>query len=532
MTPDFVIRNGTIFDGLGKPGAGGDVVVREGRIVSLGASLGPAEVTGAREIDATGLYVTPGFIDIHSHSDFTLLVDPRAQSAVHQGVTLEVIGNCGHGCFPLVDKTLARNTIYGISDAIELDWSTPSAYLDRLEAAKPAINVLTLVPNGQLRQATVGLSERPADPEEQRQMLYHLEEALEAGAYGLSTGLEYPIEMGADQAEIAALLQPVARQGLLYASHTRKRDVGALAAIEEALATSREAGVRLQISHLLPRGGRVDCEASIEMVNDARHRGHGGQDVAFDMHTRDFSLTFLHAMLPPWALQGGLSGLAALLEAAGNRDRIHKHPSIVTAGGWERVTLLDNDVAPEYARQNFSSIGQRMDLPPGDAALALLCRSANAAQPLMIIRPVYAAADQDLAFAHDLCMPGSDATALCPDGPLEGSAFHGAYSWAAWFYRFTVLERGFLSPEAAVHKLTGQPADVLNLTNRGVLAPGAWADIAIFDPDAFGETATLWQPNQIASGMKFVLVNGALVLDHGENTNTRPGQVLRQGQSI
>lgn len=527
MTPDLIIRNGTIFDGLGNPGAVGDMVVHGGRI----ASVEPTDATGVREIDATGLYVTPGFIDIHSHSDFTLLVDPRAQSAVHQGVTLEVIGNCGHGCFPLIDKTLARNTIYGITDAIELDWSTPAAYLDRLEAAQPVINVLTLVPNGQLRQATVGLAERPGDAGERRQMLYHLEAALEAGAFGLSTGLEYPIEIGADQDEIAALLEPIARKDLLYATHTRKRDVGALGAIGEALATARAAGVRLQISHLLPRGGRTDCEASIELVDDARHSGHGGQDVAFDMHTRDFSLTFLHAMLPPWALQNGLSGLAALLEGPGNRDRVHAHPSIVTAGGWERVTLLDNDVAPEFARQNFVTIGQRMDLSPGDAALALLCRSANAAQPLMIIRPVYEAADQDLAFAHDLCMPGSDATALSPDGPLVGSAFHGAYSWAAWFYRAMVVERGILSAEAAIHKLTGQPAAVLNLPNRGVLAPGAWADIAVFDPDGFTEAATLWQPNQIAQGMKFVLVNGALVLDHGETTNTRPGQVLRHGQS-
>jgi N-acyl-D-amino-acid deacylase len=524
VRPDLVIRNGALFDGLGNPGVRGDVVVHSGRVVEIGPEV--AAGPGRREIDAAGLYVTPGFIDIHSHSDFTLLVDPRAHSAVHQGVTLEVIGNCGHGCFPLVDKQLARNTIYGITDAIELDWSTPAAYLDRLEAARPAINVLTLVPNGQLRQATVGLAERPADAVERKQMLWHLEEALEAGAFGLSTGLEYPIEMGADTGEIDALLAPIARHGLLYATHTRRRDTGALGAIEEALQTAREAGVRLQISHLLPRGGRADCEAGIKLVEGAKD---AGQDVAFDMHTRDFSLTFLHAMLPPWAMAAGLAGLPELLAVKGNRARIHAHPSIVSAGGWDSVTLLDNDVAPEFARLNFVEIGRRLDLAPGDAALELLCRSADAAQPLMMIRPVYQPGDQDLAFAHDLCMPGSDATALCPDGPLAGSAFHGAYSWAAWFYRFAVRERGLLSPQAAIHKLTGQPAAVLNLNTRGVLRAGACADIAIFDPIEFSETATLWQPNQTASGMKFVLVNGALVLDDGASTDTRPGQVLRKG---
>ncbi len=524
MRPDLVIRGGIVFDGLGNPGTAGDIAVHQGRIVEKGHVEGP----GAREIDASGLYVTPGFIDIHSHSDFTLLVDPRAASAVHQGVTLEVIGNCGHGCFPLVNKQLARNTIYGMTDHIELDWSTPAAYLDRLEAARPAINVLTLVPNGQLRQATVGLAERPADKEERRAMLRHLEEALEAGAFGLSTGLEYPIEQGTSGAEIAAMLAPVARRDLLYASHTRQRDEGAVAAVGEALDTARAAGVRLQISHLLPRGGRADCEASVALVQAARD---GGQDVSFDMHTRDFALTFLHAMLPPWAMTEGLAGLPTQLTSADNRARIHAHPSIVASGGWDRVTLLDNRVAPEFARLDFQEIGRRMKLAPADAALELLCRSAPSAEPLMIIRPVYQPGDQDLAFSHDLCMPGSDATALCPDGPLAGSAFHGAYSWAAWFYRFTVVERGLLSPAAAIHKLTGQPAAVLNLTTRGVLRTGARADIAVFDPLAFAEAATLWQPNQTATGMKFVLVNGALVLDDGAATDNRPGQVLRKGAS-
>jgi N-acyl-D-aspartate/D-glutamate deacylase len=525
MRPDLVIRGGTMFDGLGNPGVAGDIAVYRGRI----ADMGRIEGRGAREIDASGLYVTPGFIDIHSHSDFTLLVDPRAASAVHQGVTLEVIGNCGHGCFPLIDKPLARNTIYGITDHIELDWSTPAAYLERLEAARPAINVLTLVPNGQLRQATVGLAARPADADERRAMIKHLEEALEAGAFGLSTGLEYAIEQGADGAEIAALLKPIARRDLLYATHTRKRDGGAIAAVEEALDTARAAGVRLQISHLLPRGGPADCEASVALVQAARD---GGQDVAFDMHTRDFALTFLHAMLPPWALAEGLAGLPAKLTSLENRARIHAHPSIVASGGWDRVTLLDNGTAPEFARLDFQEIGRRMALAPADAALELLCLSASSSRPLMIMRPVYQRQDQDLAFAHALCMPGSDATALCPDGPLAGSAFHGAYGWAAWFYRFTVVERGILSPAAAIHKLTGQPAAVLNLAARGVLRQGARADIAVFDPRAFAEAATLWQPNQTATGMKFVLVNGALVLDHGALTDSRPGQVLRKGTSI
>ncbi len=522
MTADIVIRGGAVFDGTGSPPRAIDIAIHDGVIVETGN----ISATGKCDIDASGLYVAPGFIDIHSHSDFTLLVDPRAISSIAQGVTLEVIGNCGHGCFPLINKQLARNSIYGISNDVPLDWSTPSAYLDRLEAASPAVNVVTLVPNGQLRQAVVGLKSRPADNTEIRQMLHYLEEGLEAGALGFSTGLEYPVEAGVSAKEIGELLKPVARQGLLYASHTRWRDKKSVPAVEEALHTARDAGIRLQISHLLPRGGRADCEACLETVNHA-HRN--GQDVSFDMHTREFSLTFLHAMLPAWAMENGLAELRSVIAKPENRARIHSHPSIVTggSGGWPEVTLLDNTVAPEFGRKNFAEIGAAMNMPPGDAALELLARSASSAHPLMMIRPVYEPRDQDLAFEHDLCVPGGDATALCPDGPLSGSSFHGAYSWAAWFYRSSVRERHILTPEAAIHKLTGQPA-IMKLSRRGVLAAGACADVVVFDPSEFGEKATTWEPNQTAVGMKHVIVNGQLAIHDNKITQNRSGHVIRK----
>ncbi|MEE2688488.1 MAG: amidohydrolase family protein [Pseudomonadota bacterium] len=521
MTPDIVIRGGLIFDGFGNPGRLADVAIGDGKIVGIGQ----IERSGLAEIDADGLFVTPGFIDIHSHSDYTLLAEPRAVSAIAQGVTLEVIGNCGHGCFPLVNQPLARNSIYGLTDDIPLDWSTPAAYLERLEAARPAVNVLTLVPNGQLRQATIGLRDGPATSDERNTMIRHLEEGLEAGAFGFSTGLEYPIEVGADQNEIEALLAPVARREALYATHTRRRDDGAPEAVDEAIQTARSAGVRLQISHLLPRGGRADCEACIERVETAYG---AGQDIAFDMHTRTFALTFLNAMLPPWAMEGGLKGLRTLIGDEDKRVRILAFPSIVSSGGWGQVTLLDNAVVPQFARLNFETIAGYLGKSAGDAALELLCWSAEAAQPLMIIRPVYSAVDQELAFSHPLCVPGSDATSLAPDGRLASSAFHGAYSWAAWFFRFMVRERGLLSPEAAIHKLTGQPAGILDLGDRGILRCGAAADIAIFDPETFGERATQWEPNCTATGMKHVLVNGERAFEAGELTGRRSGRVIRR----
>lgn len=523
MALDIVIREGSILDGTGAAPFVADIAVEDGKIAAVGRVAARAAV----EIDAKGLAVAPGFIDIHSHSDYTLLVDPRAKSSIFQGVTLEVVGNCGHGCFPLRDPVLARAAIYGISKDVPLSWSTAVAYLERLERARPAVNVLTLVPNGQLRLATVGMADRPATAVELGQMQHLLEEGLEAGAFGYSTGLEYAAEAGASAAEIEALCRTVARRGGIYATHTRYRDAGAPKAVEEAIATARNVGVRLQISHLLPRGGHSDCERCLELVHAARA---SGQDLAFDMHTRLFGLTFLHTMLPAWVHASGPAELGRILADPGNRRQILAHPSILTAGGrWGRVVLLDNEVCPELARLDFEEIGRRLSRSPGDAALDILARAAHAPQPPMAIAMVYDVADQRAAFADPLCVPASDATALAPDGPLAGSAFHGAYTWASWFWRFAVREHRLLTPEAAIHKLTGQPAAILGLGDRGTLRAGNWADITVFDPVTFTDTGTTFEPNHLATGVHHVLVNGVRVLADGSYSDRRAGAVLRSG---
>jgi N-acyl-D-aspartate/D-glutamate deacylase len=519
---DLIVRGAAVYDGRGSTPAIADVAVANGRIVEVGSVAAKAD----EEIDATGLALAPGFIDVHSHSDFTLLVDPRALSSIHQGVTTEVIGNCGHGCFPLTDPQLARAAIYGVSDDIVIDWRTPSAYFERLERAKPAVNVAALVPNGQLRLAVVGMDARAATPDEQGAMIRHLDEGLEAGALGFSTGLEYAAERGASEAEVTDLCRTAARHGGLYATHARERDSGAVDAVAEALRTARAAGIRLQISHLLPRGGHDDCCRCIDLVETARS---DGQDVAFDMHTRLFGLTFLHSLLPAWAYAAGAGNWPPLLGDADTRRRILAHRSILTASGnWRRVMLLDNDVCPQYARLDFEEIGRRRGQSAGDAALDILAMSATASRPLMAIATIYGTADQELAFSHPLCVPASDATALAPDGPLAGSAFHGAYTWAAWFWRFAVNERGFLSPSEAIAKLTGQPAEVLGFADRGRVAPGLKADLAIFDPLRFDATGTTFEPNHFAVGMHHVVVNGKVTLRDGAFTGVRAGEIIRR----
>ena len=522
MSPDLVIRGGTVHDGGGGEPFVADVAVSGDAIAEVGKIDARAEC----EIDASGCAVAPGFIDIHSHSDFTLLADPRAVSAVHQGVTLEVIGNCGFGCFPIADADLAKNAIYGIGDQTPIAWTDMSGYLERLAAAKPAVSVVPLVPNGQLRISTLGIVDRPASADELRRMKYSLDSALDEGAWGLSTGLEYPAEFGAPEAEVTELCRSVARAGGLYATHTRRRDAGAAAAVEEAIRTAENAGVRLQVSHLLPRNGRAEGERCIEIVETAHDRG---VDVAFDMHTRLYGTTYLHTVVPPWALEGGAEAVAARLADLEARARMKEFESILSVGkNWRRVVLFDNARWPEYARQSIAEIAEARGQEPLDAAYDLLLGVSERTQELKVILHCYTDDEQRVVFSHPLCMPGSDATTMATDGPFAGEFFHGAYSWASWFYRFMVRETKALTPAEAVHRLSGFPARILNLSDRGAIRRGARADIAVFDPATFGERATTFEPNQLATGMAHVVVNGTLTLHEGALTGERGGQVLRR----
>ena len=512
---DLVIRGGTLLDGTGAPPRVADIGVKDGKVAAIGKVAG-----AAAEIDASGLTVAPGFIDIHSHSDYTLLVDPRAVSAIAQGVTLEVIGNCGFGCGPISASSAAN--IYGFDNQIELAWKSLGGYLERLEAAKPAVNVITLVPNGQLRRATLGVADRAANPEELGKMQRLLEEGLDEGAWGYSTGLEYPAERGAPDEELVALCKVVAKRGGLYASHARRRDEGAVSAIDEAIRVGEKAGAPIQVSHLLPRKtDEREGERSLELIDRAKGRG---LDIAFDMHTRLYGTTFLDTIVPPWAQ----SDLARHLGSPESRRKMREFKSIVAGGGWDRVTLLDHPKFPRYSRKGFGELAREEGRDAYDIAFDILLADLGQASRAMVIINAYTPDQQALMFSHPLCMPGSDATTLAPDGPLANSVFHGAYTWASWYFHFMVHERRLLTAAQAVQRLTQMPARRLGLGDRGELKEGKRADIAVFDAETFRQTATTFEPNQLARGMKHVVVNGVHTLRDGSLTGSRGGQVIRR----
>jgi N-acyl-D-aspartate/D-glutamate deacylase len=379
-----------------------------------------------------------------------------------------------------------------------------------------------MVPNGQLRRATLGVADRAANAEELDEMKHLLQEGLDEGAWGYSTGLEYPAERGAPDDELVELCKVVARRGGLYASHTRRRDDGAVSAIDEAIRVGEKAGAQIQISHLLPRKtDEGEDHRSLELIDQAQRRG---LDIAFDMHTRLYGTTFLNTIVPVWAQDD----LARHLGSPESRRRMREYKSIVAGGGWDRVVLLDHPKFPQYSRKSFGDLARKEGRDAYDIAFDILLADVDQPNRAMVIIHAYTPDQQALMFSHPLCMPGSDATTLAPDGPLANSVFHGAYTWASWYFHFMVHERRLLTPAGAVQRLTQMPARRLGLTDRGVLKEGHRADIAVFDATTFQATATTFEPNQLARGMKHVVVNGVHTLRDGSLTGSRGGQVIRR----
>lgn len=524
--PDLVIREGTVIDGTGAPALRADVAIQGDRIVEVAPDLPGIE--GARTVAAAGLVVTPGFIDVHSHSDLTLLIDPRARSAIAQGVTTELVGNCGHGCAPLDRPERHADNIYGFDPDWPIPWRSFGEYLEAIDAARPALNVAVLAAHGTLRLAAMEDPGGAATTVEERTMAALLDEALDAGAAGLSTGLEYTIERRATPDAIGRLCAGVAARGRLYACHTRNKDVRAVEAVGEAIDTAERAGVRLQVSHLLPRPGASPdaLERSIELIDGANARG---MDVAFDIHTRRFGFTNLSVALPRWVIDSGPQGIAEVLR--GRRAELAGHRSIIDSfgiTGYEGVYIVDAPNTPEVAGRSVAELADG-DRSPQDVILDVLAAHTDRVDGPMCIGWSYTVDQMARAAAHPRCSPASDATTLGPEGPLAGRVFHGAYTWASWYLGTLVGDRYALPLEAAIHRLTGLPAERIGLTDRGVVRAGAHADIAIFDPAEVHERGTFAEPNLLAAGMRHVLVNGVFAVRDAAPTEDRAGRVLRSG---
>lgn len=528
---DLLLEGGTIYDGSGAAPLVGDVGLRDGRIEALGDL---SEASAAERLPISGLAVAPGFIDLHTHSDFTLLVNGRAESQVHQGVTTEVVGQCGFSCAPVTcDHAIEDSGVGFIKDCIPLGWRSFGDYLERLSAMPLGVNVAACVGHGTIQRAVVGDAPRAPNAEELDQMVQLAEAAFEQGAMGFTTGLEYWPGSLSGIEQIAPLCAVAARHDALYATHVRNRDIYYDLGFGEAIATARAAGARLQISHIQPKFGAPPhaMEHSLEMIEAARRRG---ADIAFDVIPHDWSHTLVSAILPQWAQAGGPSAVLDRLGDPQQRARIKRNPNpmwrLVSAGHWQEIRILRSDANPSFVGATMAEIGRSRCVDPYDAVLDLLREEGENLNNMLWTSRGFAEDDIRLCLQQPECAVISDTLALAPYGPLErqiGSL--SGYGWAARFLGIYVRDQGLLSLSEGIRKLTSVPAERLGLSDRGRLAVGKRADITIFKADQVASHCSIEEPQRYASGILHVLVNGTPVIRQGARTEENPGSVVRRG---
>ena len=481
---DLVLRNGRVFDGTGADGFNADIGVEDGKIATIGRL---SDVESAEMIDVTGLVVSPGFIDMHTHSDFTLLADGRAQSQVHQGVTTEVVGQCGASCAPVKSHDVIPIVSPWYKEGcLNHAWHSFGEYLDALEATDLGVNVMAFVGHGTVHRAVLGDVLAPAITTTSRRCARLVEEALEQGAGGFSTGLEYWPGIMAAPEHIVPMCEIAKKYGRLYATHVRNRDTQYDLGFAEAIATARQSGARLQISHIQPKFGAPDfaMEHTLEMIEVAR--GHG-VDIAFDVIPHDWNNTLVSAILPKWVREGGTEAVLRHLKDPKSRERIKKNPQpmwlIVKAGRWSDIVLLSATVNKDLIGIDFAEIGRMRGTDPYDAVLDLLLEEGEYMLSAFWASRSFRDSDVELCLQQPECAVISDTIALASDGVLKDAVGSlSGYGWAARFLQHYVRDRKVVSLSEAVRKITSVPAARLGIKDRGVLQPGYRADITVFDP--------------------------------------------------
>jgi N-acyl-D-amino-acid deacylase len=525
-TYDLVIRGADLVDGTGAPPRLADLAVVGDRIAAIGR-IAPGRAR--RVIEAHGLVLAPGFVDIHSHSDYHLLLQPSADSAVRQGVTLEIGGNCGYAAAPiwgpwLEERAAGYRDLYGL----EHDWQGVADYLDRLEATGISENFGLLIGHNTLRGSVMGGAPRAASPDEVRAMVEGARRGLAEGALGLSTGLVYPPACFSDPAELTAIAAAVREAGGVLACHMRSEGDQVIEAIQEVLAVAARAAIPLQISHLKTSGERnwPKLAEAFRLIEEARARG---LDVTCDRYPYTASNTGLQAVLPTWALAGGQHERVERLREPGARSRIaHELTTYYGPEYWSRV-MISEVTRPEHRRYEGLRVADAASLAgtsPADFTIDLLI-----AERMQVDAIFFTMSDANLRaiLAKPYVMIGSDSGCRSHEGALSRGRPHprtfGTFARTLGYY---VRELGLLDLPIAVRKMTWEPCRKLGLLDRGRLRPGGVADLVLFDLTTIADRATYEAPLQYPVGIVHVLVNGVGVIEHGEHTGARPGRAVRR----
>lgn len=526
----IVLRGGTIIDGSGSPGYRGDVWIDGDQIRAVGAmELGIA----GKEIDASGLVVAPGFIDLHTHTDRKIFDNPQGDSKIMQGVTTDVTSNCGIGPFPACSSRFADlesylSTLSGSLPAGGVCWTDFNGFAAVVEKVNPGINLAMLAAQGAVRIAAVGWDDRPPTQAELVQMQQLLDESLSQGAWGMSSGLVYPPGSFAKADELTALGRVLAKHETLYASHIRGESGTLMDSVEEAIELGRQSGARVQISHLKAIGKPYWGQglAALDRIQIARA---AGVDVWADQYPYEATATSLAALVPGWAQDGGIAALLARLADPALRETILAAiaKEMTIRGGPDRVkiSVLKTAENQHWVGKTIQDVATARNIPAEEAVRQLLIEEGAK------INAVYFSLgeiDLDGIMQSSIVAVGSDGQAMNPQRDRAENVHPRSYGTFPRVLGRYVREKRLISLELAVHKMSGLPATILRLPDRGFVKAGLKADLTIFDPNTVMDRADFSNPHQYPEGIPYVFVNGTLAVKDSKLTGEGKGEILRK----
>ena len=528
---DLIIRNGHVIDGTGSPWYAGDIAIQQGRIAAIGQL---SAASSKHSLDAHGMVVAPGFIDMLGQSELTILVNPHLPSKIYQGITTEITGE-GDSAAPLSDAMRrARRTSYEHL-GLQADWSTFRQYFARLEKQGMGINLASYVGATSVRRVVIGDDNRAPTPAELERMKELVRGAMHDGAVGLSTSLQYAPAPYASTEELIALAAESAKLGGIYATHMRSEGDSITAAIDEVIRIAREAKTPAEIWHL-KAAGKNNWGRMPEIIAQIERARMEGLDISANTYAYPAWFNDFSAFIPPWAHDGGDAKLIERLKDPTTRARIRKDmltPSKDWDNEWQEVpgpegilvSVVQNPKLVPLQGKTIAEIAKLWNKDPIDTIFDLLIED----QAFTSVA-VFGMSEPDVTLALEqpwvsIC---NDSQGTAPDGLLGREHPHPrAYGTFPRILRMYVREENKLRLEDAIRKFSALPAQKLKLTDRGVLKKGMWADIVVFDPATIHDVATFEKPNQLSQGMRFVLVNGVPVIEDGKQTNALPGKVLR-----
>ncbi len=523
---DYIIKGGTVIDGTGKSGFTADVGIKDDIITAVGnLDIESAEFI----IDARGLTVSPGFIDIHTHTDLGVLRNPKGESKIRQGVTTEIGGNCGGSFAPISDERVEeRNEQYEEQYGFTLKDGSMKSFIDMLSQREFSVNQATLLGMGTIRRLCVGMDDRPPAEPEMKRMKYEVEKALSEGAIGVATGLEYTPGSFATTEELIEIFKAIPSKTKLYATHMRNEDNFGEEAVEEAIRIAGESGCRLQMAHLKASGKSNwhKAESLLQLMDNAVE---SGLEVHADRYTYVAYHTGLANMFPLWARDGGNEKFVERMQddslLVDMRSYANKKANNLD-GDWNGVVVsgIRNEDYEQYKGMSIQSISEKLGKEPFDAAVELLVNSEGR---VSMVGFGMSEKSTEKILAHPRVMIASDASAHAPYPPMNKSIAHprayGTFPRAISKY---VKERNICSLEEMIRKMTSLPADKLHFHNRGRIEKGKKADITIFNYDTIKDKAVFTDSHQYPEGISYVIVNGKVVIDKGEHTGAMPGVMI------